>query len=303
MFELKGVYPAMLTPFDANGKINGPVLRDLVDFFIDKGVDGLFPVSSVGEFAHLTLDERKEMIDIVVDQARGRVPVTPGVGATYPAHVIEVAKHAQDVGCAAVVICAPYYYQISQGMVEKHFNTIADALDFPIILYNIPSFANEITPGVIARLSERPNIVGIKDSSGNLTNITQVIEFVQNSKVDFSVFTGSEQIFYPVLCAGGKGSMTGSASVVPELIVKIYQSFMAGDHAAARRAQFLLLPLLRLMLTVPFPVGFKAALEMRGFPMGPFIQPLAAGEESHYHRVKEQLKHGIDIIVEELGQF
>jgi len=303
MFRPEGVYPAMLTPFDANGKVNEPVMRDIVDFFIDKGVDGLFPVSSVGEFAHMTLDERKRLIDIVVDQANGRVPVTPGVGATYPAHVLEVAKHAQAAGCAAVVICAPYYYSISQGMVEKHFETIADALDMPIILYNIPSFANEISPAVIGRLSYRPNIVGIKDSSANLTNITHVIDFAQSTKVEFNVLTGSEQIFYPVLCTGGKGSMTGSASVVPELMVKIYRSFLAGDHAAARRAQFLLLPLLRQMLTVPFPVGFKAALEMRGFPMGPFIQPLAPAEESTYHQIKDQLKQGIDHIVAELATF
>lgn len=303
MFRPEGVYPAMLTPFDANGKINEPVLRDIVDFFIDKEVDGLFPVSSVGEFAHLTLDERKRLIDIVVDQANGRVPVTPGVGATYPAHVLEVAEHAKAAGCAAVVICGPYYYSISQGMVEKHFETIADALDMPIILYNIPAFANEISPAVIGRLSCRPNIVGIKDSSGNLTNITHVIDFVQNAKVEFNVLTGSEQLLYPVLCAGGKGSMTGSASVVPELIVKIQRSFMAGDHASARRAQFLLLPLLRQMLSVPFPVGFKAALETRGFPMGPFIQPLAPAEESIYHLIKDQLKQGIELIIAELATF
>jgi 4-hydroxy-tetrahydrodipicolinate synthase len=301
LFKPEGVYPAMLTPFDANGRINEPVVRDLVEFFIEKKVSGLFPVSSVGEFAHMTLDQRKQLIDIVADQAKGRVPVTPGAGATHPAHVIEVARHAQKAGCAAVVVCGPYYYQVTQGMVERYFEAILEAVDIPVILYNIPAFSNEISPTTISSLCSREKVVGIKDSSANMTNMTHVIDFVQNTKVEFNVLTGSEQIFYPFLCAGGKGSMTGSASVVPELMVKIYDAFKAGDHEKAKKVQYLLLPLLRLMLTVPFPVGFKAALETRGFPMGPFIQPLTEAEEVHYHEVKPRLKDMIDHIEKELS--
>ncbi len=301
MFKPEGVYPAMLTAFDGQGKINEPVMRDIVEFFIEKGVHGLFPVSSVGEFAHLTLDERKKLIDIVVEQNNGRLPVTPGAGATRPSHVIEVARHAQAAGCSAVVACGPYYYQVTQGMVERYFETILDAVDIPVILYNIPAFSNEISPTTISSLSSRDKVVGIKDSSGNMTNLTHILDFVNNTKVDFNVLTGSEQIFYPFLCAGGKGSMTGSASVVPELMVKIYDFFQAGDHERARRAQYLLLPLLRLMLTVPFPVGFKAALETRGFPMGPHIQPFTDSEALHCEEVKPRLKDMIDTVLKELA--
>ncbi len=301
LFRLKGVYPAMLTPFDNLGKINGPVVKDMVDFYIEKGMDGLFPVSSCGEFAHMTLDERKELIDMVTEHNNGRLPVTPGAGATHPGHVIEVARHAQKAGCEAVVVCAPYYYEVTQGMVERYFETILEAVDIPVILYNIPAFSNEISPTTISSLSIRENVIGVKDSSANMTNLTHILDFVQNAKMDFQVLTGSEQMFYPFLCAGGKGSMTGMGAVVPEIMVAIKRHFEKGEYEKAKRAQYLMLPLLRLMLTVPFPVGFKAALETRGFQMGPLIQPFTEAEMVHYEEVKPRLKDMIDAIAEELA--
>ena len=142
MFYPEGVYVAMLTPFDGDGAINEEEVRRMVDFAIDRGVDGLFPVSTVGEFIHMTLEEKVRLTETVVDQSRGRVKVTPGVGTTHPDHSIELARKAKKLGCDGVVVAPPYFYPLSQEMIEKYFETIADAVDIPIIIYNIPLFIN-----------------------------------------------------------------------------------------------------------------------------------------------------------------
>ena len=165
MFMPEGVYVAMITPFEEDGSLNDGEMRKIVDFQIEKGVDGLFPVSTCGEYIHMTLEEKVQLMEVVYDQARGRVPVTPGIGGSHSAESIYLAKKAREIGCSAVVIPAPHVIPLSQDMIETYYETIIDAVDIPVILYNIPMFTQPLSYDVVKRLSRRkPPHLGVDTS-------------------------------------------------------------------------------------------------------------------------------------------
>lgn len=302
MFKPEGVYVAMMTPVDDKKKVNEEALRQYTEFCIQGGVDGLFPVSSVGEFIHFSLEEKKRIVEIVFDQTRGRIPVVAGASDTRPENSIELAKHAREVGCQGAVICPPYYYPISEELVEKHYEAVADALpDFPIIMYNIPAFTSRIGYDVVKRLSRRQNIVGLKDSSGSMIDLIHYIDKVRIVGSDFNVLTGREETFLPSLAAGAKGCMTATAGILPEVMVGIYRLFQRNEWERARRLQYSFLALLRAMASLPFPVGFKAALEFRGIPMGPPLQPLSEAEEYTYLGTKARIENLMGEILDNLS--
>ncbi len=161
MFKPDGVYVVLLTPFTDEGEVNEKELRRILDFLVASGIHGIFPLGSSGEAIHLSRDEKVRTMEIVVDQNRGRVKITPGVGSTHPAESIDLANRATELGCDGVVIAPPYYYPLSQEMIEKYFETIDEAVEIPIILYNIPLFSQPIDYDVVKRLSRRKNIVGM----------------------------------------------------------------------------------------------------------------------------------------------
>ncbi|MBE0582782.1 MAG: dihydrodipicolinate synthase family protein, partial [Desulfofustis sp.] len=152
MFRPQGIYPALLTPFDDEFRVNEAELRRLLDFCIERGLDGIFPVSSVGEGVHMSFTEKCRCMDIVVDQVNGRVPVTPGVVASMPAECVQLARHAASIGCQAVVVTPPYFYKPGGAMVERFFETIIEQSDIPIILYNIPLFTSPLDYDTVKRL-------------------------------------------------------------------------------------------------------------------------------------------------------
>ena len=289
MFRPQGIYPAMMTPFDDRGEIHEPVVRDIVDFVIEKGVDGIFPVSTCGEFVHMDLGQRKRLMELVVDQNRGRVPITPGIGATCPNQSIELAEYAKQLRCDAVVLLAPYFFLNTQDIVEKYVEVVARAVDIPIILYNIPFFTNPILPDTVEKLCSLKNIVAIKDSSGNMINLLNNIDQARKVDSDFHVLIGYEEGLFPALMAGAKGCFTASAGIIPEIMKGIYTHTLAGNYDQAREMQYSILELIRLMKVSNFPVGFKAGMEARGFPMGPHLQPLPAADAAVYERVKAQI--------------
>ncbi len=304
MFKPYGVYAAMLTPFRTDGEVNEEVLRRLVDFLVAKGLHGLFPVSSVGEFAHMTLEQCSKTMEIVFDQAKGRVAVTPGVSSTCAEHSIRLARKAQELGCQGVVVCPPYYYSISQENMEKHFELVADSVDISVILYNIPLFATPISNDVVKRLSRRKNVVGMKDSSGNMVELMHYMDKARLAGSDMNFLTGREEILAPALFAGASGCMVGCAGIIPEIMVGIWDAFHTGDYVKAMRIQKAMLPLVRAMFAAPFPVGFKAALQLRGFEMGPPKQPLSAAEEFNVSGIKARTKgilHGLLEFIEKEG--
>jgi 4-hydroxy-tetrahydrodipicolinate synthase len=301
MFKPEGIYVAMMTPFE-DGQINEIVVRQMVDFVIEKGVHGIFPISSVGEFIHLDFDEKVCLMQIVHDQARGRVPITPGIASTRPRECIRLAQKAQEIGCEAVVAAPPYYYPISQENMERHFEIISDAIDLPIILYNIPLFAPPISYDVVKSLSRRKNIVAMKDSSGSMVDFLHYMDKIRLIGEDLSMLIGREEILFPGLMIGAKGCMTGTAGILPEVMVGIYNAWQKGDYEKSRELQFSILQLVRALFSVPFPLGFKMALEMRGFKMGPPQQPLSEAEYFRYTDTKNRIEKIMDPILSHLSK-
>lgn len=265
----EGVIVAMLTPFDDDGKINEIEVRRLVNFLIDKKVDGIFPVSTCGEYVHLDMAERKYLIDIVVDEAAGRIDIIPGTGATCYSKSIELASYAKQKGCSAVVLHGPYFFKNPEEVVESHLRRVAESVDIPIFLYNIPFFANEVTPDIAERLCSMPNVVGIKDSSGNMINVMNLLEMTKKINPNFKILVGVEEIFLPALLMGANGCMTATAGIMPEFMVGIYKAYKDGNFNLAYNLQFSILSLIREMKSVNFPQGFKEALSVRGIKMGP----------------------------------
>jgi len=302
MFKPEGVYVAMLTPFSDDGTVNETVLRRIVDFLIDGGVHGLFPISSVGEFIHLTRDEKVRMMEIVVDQNRGRVKVTPGVGSSHPAESVYLAEKAKALGCDGIVIAPPYFFPLSQEMVEKYYETIIDAVDIPVILYNIPLFTQPLSYDVVKRLSRRRNVVGMKDSSGSMVDFMHFMDKIRLITGELNFLTGREETLFPCLMVGGKGCMTATSGVLPEIMVGIYDAWKEGDYDRARELQFSILLVVRAMFSLPFPLGFKVALQTRGFEMGPPKQPLSDAERFKYNTVKARIEKIMSPILEKLDQ-
>ena len=302
MFKPEGVYVAMLTPFDEDGAINEGELRRMVDFQIEGGVHGLFPISSVGEFIHMNREEKVRMMEIIVDQNRGRVKITPGVGSSLPAESIFLAQRAKEFGCDGVVVAPPYFYQLSQENIETYFESIADAVDIPNILYNIPLFTQPVSYDVVKRLARHENVVGMKDSSGSMVDFIHFIDKIKIAGEDINVLTGREETLFPCLMVGGKGGMTATAGILPEIMVDLYDAWKNQNYAEAKQLQESILLILRTMFSLPFPLGFKCAMEMRGFKMGPPKQPLSDAERFNYRNTKVRIEKIMNPILERLKQ-
>jgi 4-hydroxy-tetrahydrodipicolinate synthase len=300
MFKPEGIYVAMLTPFTEDGAINEEELRRIVEFQITAGVHGLFLISSVGESIHMSQEEKMRMMEIVVGQNRGRVRVTPGVGSSHPAESISLAQKANELGCDGVVVAPPYFYQLSQENIEKYFETIADAVDIPIILYNIPLFTQPLSYDVVKRLARRDNVVGMKDSSGSMVDFLHFMDKIQIIGEDVNILTGREETLFPCLMVGGKGCMTATSGILPEIMIGIYDAWKAGEYEKAKELQFSILLAVRAMFSLPFPLGFKVAMEMRGFAMGPPKQPLSDAERFKFNTMKTRIEKIMNATLEGL---
>lgn len=292
MYKPEGVYVAMLTPYDAKGEIDELSLRRTAEFAIQQGVDGLFPNSTVGEFVQMTFEEKVRVMEIVVDQAKGRVPVTPGAADTHAAGSIKLAQEAKRLGCEAVVITTPWYLPASQEMIERHFESVTEAVDIPIILYNIPMCTAPISYDVVKRLSRLKNIVGMKDSSGSMADNVHFMDKVRlaGTTDKFNFLVGREETFFPALMGGAKGSMTASAGIIPEVIVGIYRAYKEKNYEKAYELQYSFLQLLRAMNAAPFPIAFKAAMEVRGFSMGIQRAVLSDAEKYNLRLVRSRIE-------------
>jgi len=273
-FAPKGIIPAMVTPIDAVGRINESAVRKLTNHLIDGGVHGLFPVGSQGEFFALTFEQKKETIRIVVDETRGRVPVYAGTGAVTTREAIETTKMAQDWGVSAVSVITPYFLVPSQKELIAHYTAIAKACpDLPILLYSNPERTQVPFPtATVLELAAVDNIVGIKDSSGDMSLTGEYIRLTRG--MNFHVLMGRDTLIYAALCYGAAGSICATANVDPRVPVEIYEAFLVGDHKRALDAQFRLAPLRIAFGLGTFPGVIKEALTMMGIDAGPAILPV-----------------------------
>jgi 4-hydroxy-tetrahydrodipicolinate synthase len=273
-FVPKGIIPAMVTPIDETGRINESALRKLTNHLIDGGSHGLFPVGSQGEFFSLTFEQKKEAIRIVIAETRGRVPVYAGTGAVTTREAIETTKMAQDWGVSAVSVITPYFLVPSQKELIEHYKAIAKACpDLPILLYSNPDRTQVPFPiSTVLELAAVDNIIGIKDSSGDMSMTGEYIRLTRG--MNFHVLMGRDTLIYAALCYGAAGSICATANVDPRVPVEIYEAFIAGDHKRALDAQFRLAPLRVAFGLGTFPVVVKEALNMIGIDAGPAILPV-----------------------------
>ena len=288
-FVPKGIIPAMVTPLDDQGHINEGALRKLTNHLIDGGVHGLFPVGSQGEFFSLTFEQKKEAIRIVVDETRDQVPVYAGTGAVTTREAIETTKMAQDLGVSAVSAITPFFLVPSQRELIAHYTAIAKACpNLPILLYSNPDRTQVPFPtSTVLELAAVENIVGIKDSSGDMSLTAEYIRLTRG--MDFHVLMGRDTLIYAALCYGAKGSICATGNVDPRVPVEIYEAFLAGDHQRAREAQYRLAPLRIAFGLGTFPIVIKEALNMIGIEAGPAVPPVGPMTRENREKLRKIL--------------
>ena len=274
--RITGVFTPHMVPLDDHGQIDEGELRRYVDWLIAKGVHGLYPNGSTGEFVRFTPEERRRIIQIVCQQAAGRVPVLAGAAEANIRETLEACDVYAGYGARAVAIVSPFYYKLSPESVFAYFREIALHSPIDVTLYNIPMFASPIDVPTIRRLAEFERIVGIKDSSGDLAFMMRMIAAVRPVRPDFIFLTGWDVVLVPMLLVGCDGGTNATSGVVPELTRRLFDLTQAGQIAEAMRIQYRLVELFDAMLySFDFPEGFRAGVEIRGFRMGKSRQPLS----------------------------
>lgn len=295
MFRPEGIMPALVTPFSKNRKeVNEGQLRVLVDRCIELDVNGVVPCGTTGEFVNMTSKERKRVIDVVVDQVNGRVAVVAGTGANGTRQALKMTKYAKDAGADAALIVTPYYLKPASRGIYEHYFTIASEVDLPIILYNIPQCTGLPLPWqMVEDLAQIPNIVGIKDSSGQLSFILAVLEKVRDR---INVMCGHDEVVVAALAAGASGAILASANFIPDIWVEVYKSMQKGDLEKARELQYKVQKIARITVQSG-AVATKEALNMMGIEVGPVRLPLSVGGELTYE-AREELR----LDLEKLGR-
>ncbi|HUK17384.1 MAG TPA: dihydrodipicolinate synthase family protein, partial [Bryobacteraceae bacterium] len=253
-------------PLDERGQINEPELRRFVSWLIERGVHGLYPNGSTGEFTRFTPEERRRIVQIVADQAGGRVPILAGAAEANVRETLAACETYAGLGVRAVAIVAPFYYRLTPESVYAYFAEIARNSPIDLTLYNIPMFASPIDVPTIRRLAaECPRVIGIKDSSGDVAFMMRLIAAVRPLRSDFSFLTGWEAVLVPMLMIGCDGGTHASSNAVPEVTRRLYDLSVAGNYSEAMKWQYRILELFDAMLfPFEFPDGFRAAAELRG---------------------------------------
>jgi 4-hydroxy-tetrahydrodipicolinate synthase len=270
-FVPRGVMPALVTPFTADEAVDEAGLRALVRHVLPH-VNGMVPCGTTGEFVYLTPDEQRQIIEIVVDEVAGRVPVVAGTGAASTRLAVQLAQQAQKAGASACLVVTPFFLHPSDKGIYQHFYEIAHAVDIPIILYNIPQVVDAYLPRtVVEDLADIPNIVALKDSSGNLTYTMEVLEMTRGR---LDVLIGHDEVVLPALAGGCSGMILASAQVFPEVWQKLYASVRAGEIEKARELQLSVQKLARIFCRHGGGVPVKVALNMMGVKVGGPRRPL-----------------------------
>ena len=275
LLSLRGAIPPLLTPFTPDGRrVDESALRAHVEWLIAQGVHGLMPCGTTGEFPLLSMAERQRVLEMVIDVTANRVPVTAHVGATSTWETIALAQHASSAGAQAISVVTPYYYRLPDSALVEHFCQVAQSVpDTPVYLYNIPqNTGNALSPGPVASIIARcPNVLGIKDSSGDPDTLT---DFVGLRAGRFQVVCGSDALLLRALGSGACAAVSGNANVFPEVVVGLFDAAARGDSEEARRQQTILDRVRRALLDGASVSLLKRVLEMRGLPAGNVRSPL-----------------------------
>jgi 4-hydroxy-tetrahydrodipicolinate synthase len=287
MFE--GVLPAIITPFKRNSAMDLDIqgLERNIDFLVSRGIHGIVPCGSTGESATLTFEEHEKVIEVVVNDVNGRIPVLAGTGSNNTAEAVRLTKAAKDIGADGVLVISPYYNKPNRSGLIKHYTKLAD-LDLPVVMYNVPGRTGQnLEPDLVAELAQNPNIVAIKEASGNIGQISRIIEETQDE--DFCVISGDDNITLPILALGGAGIISVAANVDPARMVAMYEAMKAGDYQKALVLHYALSPLFRSMFIDTNPIPVKKAVELLGMAGGPVRLPLDELDEKKTEQLKKIL--------------
>jgi 4-hydroxy-tetrahydrodipicolinate synthase len=272
MFE--GVLPAIITPFKRNSAMSLDIagLERNIEFLLSRGIHGIVPCGSTGESATLTFEEHEKVIELTVNAVNGKIPVLAGSGSNNTAEAVMLTKAAKNIGADGVLVISPYYNKPNRSGLVKHFTKLAD-LDIPVVVYNVPGRTGQnLEPDLIAELAQHPNIVGVKEASGNIGQISRIIEETQDE--DFAVISGDDNITLPILALGGAGVISVAANVDPKRMVEMYEAMQCCDYQKALVLHFAMSPLFRSMFIDTNPIPVKKAVELIGLAGGPVRLPL-----------------------------
>ncbi|MFZ3115691.1 MAG: 4-hydroxy-tetrahydrodipicolinate synthase [Syntrophales bacterium] len=257
----KGAIVAIVTPFK-EGRVDEEALRALIEWQIINGTDGIVPCGTTGESATLSHEEHDRVIEITIDAVRKRVPVIAGTGSNSTAEAIRLTRHAYDAGADGVLVVCPYYNRPTQEGMYQHFKEIAFQVPIPVVLYNVPGRTGvNLLPETVVRLASVPNIVGIKEASGSLK---QIMDLIHLCPPDFYVLSGDDFIALPILCLGGKGVISVASNVVPADMAAMIDAYQAGNLTKAREMHYRMLSLMDVLFIETNPIPVKSALAMLG---------------------------------------
>ena len=278
---------ALVTPFHGD-KIDEQKIKELVEFHIKTGTKAIIPCGTTGESATLSHEEHEKVIEIVVRQAAKRIKVIAGTGSNNTKEAIRLTKHAKAAGADAALLISPYYNRPTQQGLYLHFKAVADAVDIPIILYNIASRTGvNIEPETIAELAKIKNIAGIKESSGNLDQMSRIAQLCGEN---FALISGDDSLTLPIMAIGGVGIISVVANIVPRDVADMVDSFLKGDLRHAKKMHYKLLPLIKAMFIETNPIPVKTAMGLMGMAESTFRLPLCSMKEENEAKLRKALK-------------
>ncbi len=287
MFELKGAMVAIVTPFKG-GKVDEETFRKLIRRQIEAGIDAIVPCGTTGEAATLDMDEYELVVGAAVDECKGRVPVLAGAGTNNTKKVIELAKLAEKLGADAILSVAPYYNKPTQEGLYQHYKTIAESIQIGLVLYNVPGRTSvNILPETAIRLSEIDNIIGIKEASGSLNQVSKILE---GKKGDFNVISGDDFLTLPMMAIGGSGVISVSANVAPDLVARQCDAVFEGNFEEAKKLHHELFRLHEAMFYETNPIPVKTSLALMGLIEEEFRLPLCKMQQSNKEKLISVLK-------------
>jgi 4-hydroxy-tetrahydrodipicolinate synthase len=288
---VKGIIPPIITPINEDETLDEGALREQVNFMISGGINGILAFGSNGEFYMLEEEEMPGILNIIIDEVKGRIPVFMGIGAIRTSKCVRLAKLGVKLGALGVSVLQPMFLKPTEDELYEHFRTIAEAVpEVPVLLYNNPGRTGYPIPQIVVeKLAHSvPNIVGMKDSSGD---ITETMEYIRrNRDVNFKVFAGKDTLIYPSLEVGAVGAVCTTANYVPELVCSIYQKFVEGNKKAALELQFKLNPIRLLMDKSSFPVATKDYANIRGLKAGKPYLPNKPSPPAQIENLRKELE-------------
>lgn len=270
-FKLRGIIPALVTPFSTTGRVDEESLREIVQFQLRHKVHGLFPCGTTGMGPAMQPEERKRVAEIVVDEVRHRIPVIVQVGASDPSVNVELARHAEKIGAEAVASLTPFYYHPDEAAIIEHFERLSQATNLPLLVYNIPSNTGiNVNAKLLQKLSGIPNVVGIKDSS---RDFSQLVDYLQVVPDGFNVINGTDSYHFSAFCAGIHAAVSATSNAFPDLFVEMYEAYRSKDLEKGRSLQ-LKINAIRVATSQPQITPHLEALKMRGVRSGLVRPPL-----------------------------